>query len=332
MHSQRKQRQTLPILKPQQAMPLQMPGPVDMHTNLLQQFYNGMPPSLQGGVTTATANPLGGLGDWSSRAVAAGAAAAASNRMMVQPGFGNFMPGNTDFSSSVSSAAAQGQGAASLDSAFSLSRVPSTGMLAKSMGAATGAALSAGDAEQAHASAIASWASGAAGVGSATMADKLRLMTPKDQLGLITVAQMAQLDDGRNQPLELINSQPVVNSFGSCLKASVAASAPATLAASAVGAGNLASRLTASKLDGQGAGGSDNNSNNNNNNNNNNSVGGVSVLSGGGEAPSNVAAAAAAAAGGRNQTMDPSLLTPELLGMYAQLLIQQQEQERQRWD
>jgi hypothetical protein len=162
------------------------------------------------------------------------------------------------------------------------------------------------------------------------MADKLRKMTPKDQLGLITVAQMAQLDDGRNQPLELINSQPIANSFDSCLKASAAASAPATLAASAMGTGNLASRLTASKLDGQGAGGSDNNSNNNNNNNNNNSVGGVSVLSGGGEAPSNVAAAAAAAAGGRNQTMDPSLLTPELLGMYAQLLIQQQEQERQR--
>jgi len=339
----------LPTLKPQQAMPLQMPGSVDMHTNLLQQFYNGMPPSLQSGVTTATANPLGGLGDWSSRAVAAGAAAAASNRMMVQPGFGNFMPGNTDLSSSASSAAAaQGQGAASIDSAFTLSRVPSTGMHAMSM-AATGAALSAGDAEQAHASAIASWARGTAGAGLATMADKLRLMTPKDQLGLITVAQMAQLDDGRNQPLELIHSQPIANSFGSCLKASAAAasSAPATLAASDVGAGNLASRLTASKLDGQGAGvapavlgatttgGSDNTSNSNNNNNinnnnnNNNSVGGVSALSGGGDAPSN---AAAAAAGGRNQTMDPSLLTPELLGMYAQLLIQQQEQERQRWD
>jgi hypothetical protein len=328
--STRNQIQILLIPKPQQAMPFMMPGAVDMQKKLLLQLYNGMPSSLQSGFPTATATPLGGLGDWGcSRAVAAGAAAAAPNRMTVQPGFGNFMPSNVEFSSSSASAsasAAQGQGTntASLDSALSLSRIPSTG--AKSM-ASTGAALSAGDAELAHASAIASWAGGATGAGFTTMADKLRLMTPKDQLGVITGVQMAQLDDGRNQP---ITSQPLANSFDSSSDTTrdLKAAAPAS-AATAVGAGNLASSLTTSKLDGQGAGaaqgalgavptGASNNS----------SAGGVSALPGGGDGPSN----AAAAAGGGNQTLDPSLLTPELLGMYTQLLIQQQEQERQRWD
>jgi len=302
-----------------------------------------MPSSLQSGVSTATAaNPLGGLGEWGSRAVPAGAAAAAPNRVVAQPRFGNFMPSNVDFSSS-SAAAAQGQGTntTSLDSAVSLSKVPSTtGNMTKSM-STTVAALSAGDAEQAHASAMASWAGGAASAGFTTLADKLRLMSPKDQLGLITGAQMAQLDDGRNQPLGITTSQPLANSFKSCsdatrdLKAAAAeaaasasASASNMSAESTVNAGNLASSLTTSKLDGQGAGvakavlgaattGASNNS----------SACGVSALPGGGDAPSN---ATPAPAGGGNQTVDPSLLTPELLGMYAQLLIQQQEQERQR--
>jgi hypothetical protein len=330
----------MPILKPQQVMPFLMPRPVDMQRNLMEQLHNGMPSSLESGVSTATAaNPLCGLGEWGSRAVPAGAAAAASNRVMAQPRFGNFMPSNVDFSSSSSAAAAKGQGTntTSLDSAVSLPKVPSTtGNMAKSM-STTVAALSAGDAEQAHASAMASWAGGAASAGFTSLADKLRLMSPKDQLGLITGAQMAQLDDGRNQPLGITTSQPLANSFNSCwdatrdLKAAAAAASASDMSAeSAVNAGNLASSLTTSKLDGQGAGvakavlgaattGAGNNG----------SAGGVSALPGGGDAPSNPTPVPA---GGGNQTVDPSLLTPELLGMYAQLLIQQQEQERQRWD